>query len=713
MTRSRPKPRPTRQRGAALLLALFVAITLGLTFLFTSNSDRNTATSRDKVTEDALSEAKAALIGYAATYRENDPDHAADGFGYFPCPDTNNSGTAAGICGAAGETVIGRLPYKTLGLPPLRDSSGECLWYVVSGNHKSNPKTAPLNWDTRGPIRVIDSTNTQITGPDDATGGAVAVIIAPGPPLSGQSRPSGAQPCNGDASNGIAPYLDGGYPESTTGTLNLSVGSKREPTNNDQLNWISARELFDTVGKRSDLLGNLLTELTGCLNFTDTRNTPPANRPPPHPAYSSTQGSKFIVSPDGLDAVRQPARRNCPLLGATASTWNNWKDHFRYVICTDPDNNCLQVNGAQCSGALLFGGKQASGIPRTDAEKSNPASYFDPGNALVLTTAAATSLTGATFYDGRQPDRDIAICLQPTPLSFQNNIADLSPVAPNINGSAMVSINTAARTLTLGGANLTGNDVGLDPAALFGCSWFGTPLAFGSGLRAYFRYRISNRGEGFVFALADADASVNPGTAMCGRGDSSLGYSGLPNVGNSVPGLTILPIRPPKIGFEIDTSNDRSRNDPNSNHIGFLYWGAPDSTDDDNVHDAPNPSLPNAPQNPGAITRNIVNDLNTALHVRIEIDRNRQPGRSNYTLRAWVLNYLPQEFNNLSDAFDEDIEPANLRTSATVYDFAPDKEALRYIRLGFTNAASGSRNSDQVIEISNFAARTLPKPLDP
>ena len=73
-----------------------------------------------------------------------------------------------------------------------------------------------------------------------------------------------------------------------------------------------------------------------------------------------------------------------------------------------------------------------------------------------------------------------------------------------------------------------------------------------------------------------------------------------------------------------------------------------------------------------------------------------------------MLNNLPQEFNNLNEAFDESIAKPNLRTSATIFNLAPEKEAMRYIRLGFTNAAAGSRSSDQVIVISNFAALNLP-----
>ena len=50
--------------------------------------------------------------------------------------------------------IIGRLPWKTFGLPDLRDGSGERLWYALSPNFRDNPSVSPLNSDTRGSITV-------------------------------------------------------------------------------------------------------------------------------------------------------------------------------------------------------------------------------------------------------------------------------------------------------------------------------------------------------------------------------------------------------------------------------------------------------------------------------------------------------------------------------------------------------------------------------
>ena len=67
---------------------------------------------------EALAIARAALIGYAISYAET---HPGEGYGFLPCPDAGNTGsTPVGACGARGIAAVGRLPWRTLGLPELR-----------------------------------------------------------------------------------------------------------------------------------------------------------------------------------------------------------------------------------------------------------------------------------------------------------------------------------------------------------------------------------------------------------------------------------------------------------------------------------------------------------------------------------------------------------------------------------------------------------------
>ena len=708
-----------RQNGAALLLVMLIAMTIGLAFLFQNINTGGGGYAREEATQTALSTAKAALIGYAATYRETHPNtvtHLPDEpFGQLPCPDIDNTGIAQLNCGDAGETMIGRLPYKTLGLSDIRGAGGECLWYVVSGSHKNNPKTGPLNWDTRGQIRAIDSAGISVADPSDAQGGAVAVIIAPGAPINAQARTGGNFPCSGNATNALNSYLEGagpdysGYADPQPNPAIVTLGKPNDAHNNDQGAWITAKELFAPIAKRSDLFvtatsskTTIFDEFKSCLDAQAMLPTPSV------PAPRNNGNTKtFLLGNAAL------ANFPDPLLGCGFSTgfdkaWPTWKSQFAYVVCNNQSAGCLTVDGSSCRGALLFSGRQANGNPRTAADNFDviTSNTFLESPNLASYLSAGSTYSGIQPYDGNNPSKDIAVCLKPdaNTLSFQDNFSQLAPVSVNFAGQSMVTTDAESKTLTLGEPNLTGNTTGSASELLFGCSWFGTPLAFGNTLRAFFRYKIINAGLGYVFTVADADSSRNPSTSMCGRGDSSLGYSGLPNDGNAIPGLTVAPIHYPKIGLEIDTTKDVSRKDPNSSHMAIVYWGNPTVDDDDNIHEAPTVAVGGSPTNPAAVNRSIVRNTDAYRYVRLEIVRIPDASGHTYTTKAWVLNILPPDFDNLTADFDEAIAPAQIHTTGSIANLSSGNEALRSIWVGFSNAAS--RTSDQEIQITNFAIRT-------
>ncbi len=172
-------PRPHRQRGAALILMMVIVVTGAAATLASTLSTTALKNARQEKTTAALAQAKDALIGYAITYGDT---HSGETHGYLPCPDMNgeaggNPEGSSETCGTTDADTLGRLPWKTLGLPVLRDDAGECLWYAVSGTHKNNPKTsATMNWDNPGKLRIYSADGNEIL-PDEI----VAVVIAPGP----------------------------------------------------------------------------------------------------------------------------------------------------------------------------------------------------------------------------------------------------------------------------------------------------------------------------------------------------------------------------------------------------------------------------------------------------------------------------------------------------------------------------------------------------
>jgi hypothetical protein len=133
----RPRaPLPRRQRGVALLVMVMIVAVGGSWLLLTAfNSAANrTAQSRNDNGR-ILAEAKGALagwvVGQAVLAGENNP-------GRLPCPEaagyigTANEGIAAGNCTLP---AVGRLPWRTLGLPKLLDArASHCgTWCLPAG----------------------------------------------------------------------------------------------------------------------------------------------------------------------------------------------------------------------------------------------------------------------------------------------------------------------------------------------------------------------------------------------------------------------------------------------------------------------------------------------------------------------------------------------------------------------------------------------------
>ncbi|MEO5675913.1 MAG: hypothetical protein ABIQ84_00065 [Usitatibacter sp.] len=190
--------RHARNRGAGLILvALFLLAVMGSVAAI-GMSAHATSVHRNRISERALAQAREALVAYAAER----PITRELGPGYLPCPDTDDDGWAEATCGSLSGHLgqadrLGRLPWKTLGLPDLRDGHGERLWYAVSTRYKGLLNCAAsaacremTPASALGTLTVRDASGTVLhdgTAADPARaadGGAVAVVIAPGAPLT-------------------------------------------------------------------------------------------------------------------------------------------------------------------------------------------------------------------------------------------------------------------------------------------------------------------------------------------------------------------------------------------------------------------------------------------------------------------------------------------------------------------------------------------------
>ena len=733
-----------RQKGAALLLFALLFLIAGISLFFSRAGEIGPA-ARDVISQDALEKARSALVGYAATYRDT---HASEMFGYLPCPDTNNDGSADEPCAAAGEVVVGRFPYKTLGMPPLLDASGECLWYAV-GNFKNNPKNDTLgtpeamNWDTPGHFIIRDLDSKALAAPQQADGGAAAVIFAPGPPLAGQSRPSpiAGNPCSGNAANSaaaVAAYLEGAYATPAATTLAapyaITAGRTTSNTNNDRVVWVTPAEIMSRrVKLRQDFqagINAMLNKTQACLQTT-------------FPNPTAIPG----ITPVDKRAGRVPAVCATALPSGTYEA--NFQDQLIYASCLAIPSRCMTLGTATCDGVLLFSGERAAGQNRvTSADKNIATNYLEGTNATALTTPfAGVAFAGNATFGTSSPaaaSADVAICLVQN-LSFANDINRLRTITPTVAGQQFASVDTAVKTLTLGSATTTATPGDLGAVDLYGCSWFSDSRNFGNGLRAYFIADFQVIGEGMTFTLADAVA--NPDVDRCGSAGQALGYSGKGS-------LVASGIRSPKIGLEFDTRSnpgyDESLTEPLTGrkddlmtvnpHAAFVYWGNSQAnlaqsvaqpTWDDNVHGKGGglsasgkiePVNPTAAASYKKMKGTGAGGIDKYV-VRLDIKRTRDAvnSKSVYELQAWIFalnEKIGGEFcystavvsgaADLSDDFENMIFSPNCKTpitdTITIYDEG-GSEAFQTFRIGFTN---GQSTSGQRIVISNFALSARP-----
>jgi hypothetical protein len=215
-----------RARGFAMI-AMVTMVALISSYLLASVLTRTSTEVRldnDQRTQQALKEAKTALIAYAASQAWTG-NSATDQPGSLPCPAANELGTSAGSCSTA-STRIGRLPWKTIGASELRDGSGNILWYALSANFRNAPGSTVINSDTAGTLTI--------TGSSPASN-LVAVIIAPGSPVSGQIR---------NSSSSVDTYLEGSNASNSDSFVTASISSD---TFNDQIIPVTQGDLMAVV----------------------------------------------------------------------------------------------------------------------------------------------------------------------------------------------------------------------------------------------------------------------------------------------------------------------------------------------------------------------------------------------------------------------------------------------------------------------------------
>lgn len=205
------------QRGAALLIFMLLSFLIGMSWVLSQANTESARHHLDEVTASAMAEAKAALIGRAAQ-DDNRP-------GSLPCPDVNDDGNAESISGSHCPSYLGRLPWKTLNLPDLRDGHGERLWYALTPELRDNKSAQPINNQTALQLSLDGTTNI------------AALVFSAGSPLANQS---------GRPSNAATDYLEGSNSDGDT----AYVSGPLSPSLNDTVLPLSREDVFRTTNMR-------------------------------------------------------------------------------------------------------------------------------------------------------------------------------------------------------------------------------------------------------------------------------------------------------------------------------------------------------------------------------------------------------------------------------------------------------------------------------
>jgi hypothetical protein len=369
-----------RQQGQLLVaVAFIISIATGaMIYAFLSTASRSNE--EQKIAATVLAQAKDALIGRAAS-DNNRP-------GSLPCPDfvTNipgsnvpNDGIADLLVGNECPSYIGRLPWRTLDLPDLRDASGERLWYALSRAFRDDDSAQPMNSNTTGTLSV--------TGSIAATN-VIAIVFAPGAVVGAQVR---------DAANAnvVANYLEGG--NETSGATTFIAGPAGASFN-DRLLAINSDALFAVVETR--VAREARTVLRAFYNDPANAYFPFANAYGDN-TYQCTANQYSGRIPRFFTDQCKTDPADPDWKGATWPSWffaNSWHEVVFYAVAS----KCAQPASPGCSasGDLLT----VAGLP---APNNNiQALVIMPGRAFIGQTRPCGAVTDC-LEDPENTDGDV------------------------------------------------------------------------------------------------------------------------------------------------------------------------------------------------------------------------------------------------------------------------------------------------------------------
>lgn len=392
----RRRPRSGQRGQAVLVLLLMLGIVCSL-FVYQMVDPAQATVRREARTQAVMREVREALIGWSV---QRTPSGALPNArpGELPCPDISPlDGFEDGNCAAG---VIGRVPWKTLGIPEPTDETGETLWYAIAGPFRIwNTNPNPINSDTNGNLTVYrDSTATALTTE------AVAIIFAPGASLGAQARDTGTALCPTTGTTIPRNTCAANYLETAATVNNATIGgpfiaAQATNTFNDKLLVLTTGDLITVVEQRvaRELLALLTAYSTAPGKFCSNNCYTGADK-----TYTNEEDDEAVrgwlplcqaESDDwedlGIDLT------NPPLSWLTNNDW--WKVIY-YAVAPDKTEHfptisgTLTVDGAPAHVVLITPGPAPAGVTRPSLATSAPYQRTPVSGCIVgpaLSTADA------------------------------------------------------------------------------------------------------------------------------------------------------------------------------------------------------------------------------------------------------------------------------------------------------------------------------------
>lgn len=372
-----------KQRGAALIVIMFIIGLAAAALLIKSYNADSLRLQQEEKTMRALGQAKEALIAWSTSH-PNWP-------GVMPFPDRGDEGSGAGYDGKSDCVTVGLNYGHLIGelallgdggcLSPqhgigqtFTDSSGETLWYAVSINliRISGAVAAPIinpgiinNVDPDKDL-PYDSSATSSSYPwlivKDINGNIVsdrvaAVIIAPGPPLAGQSRTNTATSAHflDQITVGATTYSNWDYDQPDEDFV-MGGDATLSNTFNDRLVFITIDELMFALERRAAAEArDALKQYQSVLGRYPY--AAPLGSAGNYSCVDATVNGLLPLDSNPSNACACTSARNCScnfgIIDSVAFNggWPNWDNTDG--SCSASGSTCTCTNAGYCS--FLFG----------------------------------------------------------------------------------------------------------------------------------------------------------------------------------------------------------------------------------------------------------------------------------------------------------------------------------------------------------------------